>query len=307
MNYGLNSKMPGKAHDALVPHRSSPPKWVGKAHGRSRARLRELLAELNGQRTKFERREACWPRQAPPIAAGPRVRRLDAWRTASASATWPISFGKRRGTEWRRRAAQRGRSPARRSRRSHRRHRRSLARPRPESDLKDDPRRRHRSGHLEKEIAEKSGQAGARLEQLFERRGPVREQLKSLAGDTPPGRKASRAGHRRDAAGTGDRRWRMWPMLEVLETVREIYERERQPAALREASTYLALTGGRYRRVWTPLGHRVLRVDDAGGCCPSKCSAAARESNCSSACGWRSFGLMPSRASVCRWCWTTCW
>jgi hypothetical protein len=52
----------------------------------------------------------------------------------------------------------------------------------------------------------------------------------------------------------------------VLESVREIYERERQPAALREASEYLRLlTGGRYRRVWTPLGQRVLRVDDAQG------------------------------------------
>ena len=52
----------------------------------------------------------------------------------------------------------------------------------------------------------------------------------------------------------------------MLEAVRQYYEREHQPAALREASGYLQrLTAGRYTRVWTPLGEHALRVDDAGG------------------------------------------
>jgi hypothetical protein len=52
----------------------------------------------------------------------------------------------------------------------------------------------------------------------------------------------------------------------MLEAVRTYYEREHQPPALREASGYLRrLTGGRYVRVWTPLGEHALRVDDNQG------------------------------------------
>ena len=52
----------------------------------------------------------------------------------------------------------------------------------------------------------------------------------------------------------------------VLESIKHDYERNRQPETLREASGYLArLTGGRYVRVWTPLGEETLRVDDAAG------------------------------------------
>jgi hypothetical protein len=52
----------------------------------------------------------------------------------------------------------------------------------------------------------------------------------------------------------------------LLEDIRMSYERERQPETLKEASGYLArLTQGHYRRVWTPLGEKTLRVDDAAG------------------------------------------
>ncbi|HEV3415627.1 MAG TPA: hypothetical protein VG056_02390, partial [Pirellulales bacterium] len=52
----------------------------------------------------------------------------------------------------------------------------------------------------------------------------------------------------------------------LLESIKNDYERNRQPETLREASGYLTrMTGGRYRRVWTPLGDEVLRVDDSAG------------------------------------------
>ncbi|MEX2185812.1 MAG: AAA family ATPase [Pirellulales bacterium] len=52
----------------------------------------------------------------------------------------------------------------------------------------------------------------------------------------------------------------------VLEMVRENYETRKQPQTLIEASAWLVrLTDGRYRRVWTPLGEHVLRVEDAAG------------------------------------------
>jgi hypothetical protein len=52
----------------------------------------------------------------------------------------------------------------------------------------------------------------------------------------------------------------------MLEAIRQIYETERQPETLAEASTYLIrLTEGRYQRVWTPLSEDILRVDTAHG------------------------------------------
>jgi hypothetical protein len=52
----------------------------------------------------------------------------------------------------------------------------------------------------------------------------------------------------------------------ILDVIRDTYQRHRQPETLQEASGYLdRLTQGRYRRVWTPLGDRSLRVDDAEG------------------------------------------
>jgi hypothetical protein len=51
-----------------------------------------------------------------------------------------------------------------------------------------------------------------------------------------------------------------------LDIVRTSYEHERQPETLKEASRYLVrMTRGRYPRVWTPFGQRILMVDDAEG------------------------------------------
>ena len=62
-------------------------------------------------------------------------------------------------------------------------------------------------------------------------------------------------------------RWRVLAVTgRILEAIRTTYEHERQPETLREASGYLdRLTQGRYRRVWTPLGERALRVEDGDG------------------------------------------
>jgi len=52
----------------------------------------------------------------------------------------------------------------------------------------------------------------------------------------------------------------------LLDSVRDEYQRTRQPETLVEASGYLRrLTGGRYLRVWTPLDEAVLYVDDTDG------------------------------------------
>jgi hypothetical protein len=102
------------------------------------------------------------------------------------------------------------------------------------------------------------------LRERFEQRGQLAQQLQSLAEDRRLPQKQIELAileRRREEA------LRRWQVLAVtsrcLDCVRESYEQHRQPETLQEASRYLEqLTGGRYRRVWTPLGEPVLRVDD---------------------------------------------
>jgi uncharacterized protein YhaN len=52
----------------------------------------------------------------------------------------------------------------------------------------------------------------------------------------------------------------------MLDEIRSIYERDRQPRTLSEASELLKqLTEGKYHRIWTPLGEETLLVDDKDG------------------------------------------
>ena len=62
-------------------------------------------------------------------------------------------------------------------------------------------------------------------------------------------------------------RWRVLAVTAVmLESIRQIYETERQPETLSEASQYLErFTEGKYLRIWTPLSSDVLRVDAGDG------------------------------------------
>jgi uncharacterized protein YhaN len=63
------------------------------------------------------------------------------------------------------------------------------------------------------------------------------------------------------------RRWKVFAVLgQWLEVVCKLYEQQRQPETLLEASRFLKkLTEGHYTRVWTPLSEHALRVDNADG------------------------------------------
>jgi uncharacterized protein YhaN len=105
------------------------------------------------------------------------------------------------------------------------------------------------------------------LKQRYEKRGQLAEQLKTLSGDRRLAIKqlelATIEKRLEDALG----RWQVLASTSrILDIVRTTYEKDRQPETLQEASGYLdRLTQGRYRRVWTPLGEHVLRLDDAEG------------------------------------------
>jgi uncharacterized protein YhaN len=120
---------------------------------------------------------------------------------------------------------------------------------------------------LESHAAELRRAAAARLSEAREHRGELNHQLKLLALDRSLTDKRMELDVVEKRLAEASARWRLLAVCGLLlDNVREYYEREHQPRALREASGYLQLlTGGRYRRVWTPLGEHALRVDDDEG------------------------------------------
>lgn len=109
--------------------------------------------------------------------------------------------------------------------------------------------------------------ADRELAALLDERGRARQQLASLAEDRRPGQRALELSLVEQQLQDAVDRWRALALsASMLDSVRQRYEAERQPETLIDASRYLSqLTGGRYTRVWTPLGEQTLRVDDAEG------------------------------------------
>jgi uncharacterized protein YhaN len=105
------------------------------------------------------------------------------------------------------------------------------------------------------------------IHQRIEKRGQLAAQMKSLADDR------QLAARQLDLATLQQRieeaigRWQVLAVAgQLLESIRASYETDRQPETLQEASGYFSqMTQGRYRRVWTPVGERILRVEDAEG------------------------------------------
>jgi hypothetical protein len=119
----------------------------------------------------------------------------------------------------------------------------------------------------ELEVIKARQDAFDRLNRSAQRRGEMNEQLKMLAENR-------QLAHLRVELGIVEKRlqeavdrWRVLTTCSImLKAVRDYYEREHQPQALREASLHLQrLTSGRYTRVWTPLGEHALRIDDEQG------------------------------------------
>ncbi len=125
----------------------------------------------------------------------------------------------------------------------------------------------HDLEQLETQLIESRRQSSQQLTQAIERRGEMNQQLRTLVEDRQLPHKRIELGIVEKRLNDALDRWRVLTLCSmVLEAVRAYYEREHQPQALREASAFLQrLTGGRYVRVWTPLGEHLLKVDDNQG------------------------------------------
>lgn len=117
------------------------------------------------------------------------------------------------------------------------------------------------------QIGQRTLQAEGRVDQLHQRQGELSQEMKSLAANNRLAEaKLELACIENQLKACGEH----WQTLAVttglLDRVCEVYETERQPETLREASAFLnQLTEGKYTRIWTPLGKNQLRIDNTKG------------------------------------------
>lgn len=116
-------------------------------------------------------------------------------------------------------------------------------------------------------VQQRTAQAEKRVEQLHGRQGEIGQEMKSLAADTRlPDAKLELACLENQIRACTEHWQTLASTTHMLDKVCEVYETERQPETLREASAFLnQLTEGKYVRVWTPLGKNQLRIDNAAG------------------------------------------
>jgi len=116
-------------------------------------------------------------------------------------------------------------------------------------------------------VSSQLAEAELRQKELYQTRGRLAEQTKSLEADRRLREAQFELACVEQRIKQSARQWRTLAATgAVLESVRHIYETERQPATLSDASKYLQrMTEGRYVRVWTPLDEDTLLVDDAHG------------------------------------------
>ncbi len=116
-------------------------------------------------------------------------------------------------------------------------------------------------------IQQRTQQAEARVTQLLQRQGELSQEMKQLAGDTRLAEAKLEFACVENQLKACAAHWQTLAVTtHLLDKVCEVYETERQPETLREASAFLSqLTDGKYVRVWTPLGKNQLRIDNSHG------------------------------------------
>ena len=94
------------------------------------------------------------------------------------------------------------------------------------------------------------------LKNLYERRGRITEQMETLAQDRRLAEVQVELAAVEQRIGDTVGQWQALGIISlILEQIRLLYESDRQPESLREASGYLTqLTLGRYTRVGRPWG-----------------------------------------------------
>ncbi|HEX3600518.1 MAG TPA: AAA family ATPase [Lacipirellulaceae bacterium] len=116
-------------------------------------------------------------------------------------------------------------------------------------------------------LSTQSEELDRHLKDALQRRGAMVEQQRTAAADQSLGSKQVELNVVEEQITKAVDAWRERAAVSLfLERIRKEYEQHRQPETLREASEYMSqLTDGKYKRIWTPLAHDILFVDNAEG------------------------------------------
>lgn len=116
-------------------------------------------------------------------------------------------------------------------------------------------------------LSAQSEELDRHLKDALQRRGAMVEQQRTAAADQSLALKQIELDVVEQQIRKAIDAWRERAAVSMfLERIREDYEQHRQPETLREASEYMRhLTDGKYTRIWTPLAHDILFVDNAEG------------------------------------------
>ncbi len=116
-------------------------------------------------------------------------------------------------------------------------------------------------------LTRQTNEARTQLSRVHQRRGALLQQSQGLVSDRRLPELKLQLGCVVQQLEEAAHRWRVLSVAaHVLELVREVYETQRQPQTLQDASRYFAaLTEGQYVRIWTPLTDMSLRVDMTSG------------------------------------------
>lgn len=129
------------------------------------------------------------------------------------------------------------------------------------------PEHRHELEKRWESLTHRMQQARSRVDQLLQRQGEVSQEMKTLASDRRLAEVQLEMATLEKQIQLGRSKWKTLAATHrMLEQVCEVYETQRQPETLREASGFLKqLTGGKYTRIWTQLGKNQLRIDNQTG------------------------------------------
>ena len=114
-------------------------------------------------------------------------------------------------------------------------------------------------------LRRESGDTDAEIERLHEELGKARHEIEEMEADDAPSDVRLDREIIRSQIKTLAEEWLAdgWT-AQAIDGICAQYERVCQPGILAAASRHFArLTSGKYRKLWTPLRHRSLRVDDA--------------------------------------------
>jgi uncharacterized protein YhaN len=116
-------------------------------------------------------------------------------------------------------------------------------------------------------IGQRTASAKQRVDQLHQRQGELTQEMKTLASHNRLSEAKLELACLENQIKACSAHWQtLATTTHLLDRVCEVYENERQPETLREASGFLnQLTEGKYTRIWTPLGKNQLRIDNRSG------------------------------------------